>query len=131
MRHEQALSLATADENAPKTVDFSGHWENQYTSTMDLVVEGKNVRGEYETASSIGGGRQRGELKGYVAGDLISFLVLWRGGSMTAWVGQMVDDDTTNPKIKTLWHLVTEIPDPQEPLKFWQAVWAGADEFHR
>jgi Avidin family len=132
MRHERALqtasSTAAAIESPP---DFSGLWKNQIGSSMDLKVNGPNVAGEYTSASSSSGGEIKGTLKGYISGDLISFLVLWnKSGSMTAWVGQMVDDQT-KPKIKTLWHLVTNIPDSDEPTKLWLSVFTGADEFHR
>jgi hypothetical protein len=71
-----------------------------------------------------------GTLKGYVAGDLISFLVLWPRGSITSWVGQLVEMEGV-PTIRTLWHLLTEIPDPKEPTFLWQSTFAGADEFRR
>jgi hypothetical protein len=134
MQHEKALQMAVAAgaKAGDKSCDFSGHWENQYDppSSMALVVDGSSVTGRYKSRSSVGGGELCGELKGYVAGDLISFLVLWPRGSMTAWVGQMVDDDTA-PRIKTLWHLVMEIPDEKEPTILWQSILTGADEFHR
>src|SRR5829696_6974654 len=83
--HERALTLA---ENTPFTEtspDFAGRWVNQMASFMDLDVSGNNVTGTYNSASSgrEGGKSIEGELKGYVAGDRISFLVLWPGGSMT------------------------------------------------
>ena len=97
---------------------------------MDIVVSGSDVTGTYTSASSGAGGPVTGPLKAYVSGDLISFLVLWPGGSMTAWVGQLVDEQT-DPRIKTLWHLVTNIPDADEPNKLWMSTFTGADEFHR
>jgi len=132
MRHEKALRTASAKAVTPTASppDFSGHWKNQYTSTMDLTVTGSDVKGSYTSASSGGGGPVTGPLKGYVSGDLMSFLVLWPGGSMTAWVGQMVDDQAA-PKIKTLWHLVTNIQDADESERFWMSVFTGADEFTR
>lgn len=130
--HERALILA---ENTPfnqVAPDFSGRWVNQMTSVMDLEVNGSDVTGKYNSASSgqNGGKPIEGELKGYVAGDRISFLVLWPGGSMTAWVGQLTDNHGKST-IKTLWHLVTEIPDQEEPKFLWQSTFAGADEFTR
>ena len=52
--------------------------------------EGTDLTGTYTSADSSKGGRITGALKGY--GDRISFLVLWPGGSMTAWTGQLVND---------------------------------------
>ena len=132
MNHETVLQFAiekgAAGPAAPP--NFSGHWINQMQSTMELAVAGSNVTGIYTSSSSGGGGPVAGVLKGNVSGDMISFLVLWPGGSMTAWVGQLVDEQTA-PRIKTLWHLVTNIDDPAEPDKLWMSTFAGADEFHR
>jgi len=60
----------------------------------------------------------------------VSFLVLWPSGSMTAWVGQLVDDQA-NPRIKTLWNLVTDVKDEDEADRLWTSVFTGADEFRR
>ncbi len=49
---------------------------------------------------------------------------------MTAWTGQLVDDEDA-PRIKTLWHLVTDVPDVDEPKRLWTSTFAGADEFTR
>jgi hypothetical protein len=131
MRHEKALRTASATAGTPTPpTDFSGRWKNQYQSTMDLEVSGSDVSGSYTSASSGAGGPITGRLKGFVSGDLISFIVKWPGGSMTAWVGQMVDDQTA-PKIKTLWHMVTNLKDDDESELLWMSVFTGADEFHR
>lgn len=133
MSHEQALIAGeTTPFSQEPPFDFSGEWVNQMTSTMDLKVQGSDVTGSYTSASSglKGGGPIKGTLKGYVAGDRITFLVLWPNGSMTSWVGQVVDDRTA-PRIRTLWHVLTEIPDPDEPKFFWKSTFAGADEFVR
>jgi len=134
MQHERAVRLAISSKNktGPKegNATWLGRWKNQMGSEMDLKVSGNDVTGTYTSASSAGGGPITGTLKGYVAGDLISFIVLWPGGSMTAWTGQLVDDEDV-PRIKTLWHLVTDIPDAQEPTRLWTSTFAGADEFTR
>lgn len=49
---------------------------------------------------------------------------------MTAWTGQLVDDQVA-PCIKTLWHLVTNVPDPDESTQLWLSTLAGADNFTR
>lgn len=130
MLHEKALALAESAANSTASPDFSGLWRNQMRSTVDLNVNGNDVSGVYTSASSSGGGPIAGSLKGFVAGDLISFLVLWPGGSQTAWVGQMIGTDA-QPVIRTLWHLVTNVPDPNEPTELWTSTYAGADEFTR
>ena len=133
MRHEAAVKFALSTENkkGPTTpAAWVGKWKNQIGSEMDLKVAGSDVTGSYTSADSSGGKPITGDLKGNVYGDLISFLVLWPGGSMTAWTGQLVDDENA-PRIKTLWHLVTDVPDPDEPKRLWTSTFAGADEFIR
>ena len=130
MLHEKAVELAEAIANSTANPDFSGLWRNQMGSTMDLHVNGSDVAGIYTSASSSGGGPVAGTLKGHAAGDLISFLVLWPGGSQTSWVGQMVGSDE-QPVIRTLWHLVTNVPDANEPKELWTSTFAGADDFTR
>lgn len=130
MLHEAAIKTAEAEEAKTSKPDFSGKWYNQMGSTMELTVSGNDVGGEYRSASSSGGPPTCGPIKGYVTGDLISFIVLWPKGSMTAWVGQMVDEEK-KPRIKTLWHLVTEIPNEKEPKFLWMSIFTGADEFTR
>lgn len=132
--HEKAVEFATSSANkagpqaGPAT--WLGRWKNQMGSTMDLAVTHSDLTGTYTSSTSGGGGPVTGTLKGFVAGDLISFLVLWPGGSMTAWTGQLVDD-VAAPRIKTLWHLVTDVPEGDEPTKLWTSTFAGADEFTR
>ncbi len=130
MLHEKALALAESVANSTASPDFSGLWRNQIGSTMNITVQGSDVDGIYTSASSSVGGPIAGPLKGCVAGDLISFIVLWPGGSQTAWVGQMTGTEE-QPIIKTLWHLVTNVPDPNEPKELWTSTYAGADEFTR
>lgn len=130
MLHEKALEQAEAVENSTAQPDFSGLWRNQMGSTMDLNVSGSDLDGIYTSASSSGGGPVAGRLKGFVAGDLASFLVLWPGGSQTAWVGQMTGSDS-QPVIRTLWQLVTNVPDADEPSELWTSTYVGADNFGR
>lgn len=134
MLHEKALQHGEGTPfSAGGATDFSGHWVNQMKSTMELTITGSDVTGTYESSTSAvdpTGGSIKGALKGYIAGDLISFTVLWPHGSITAWTGQMVDDKTA-PRIKTLWHLVTEIPDADEEKQLWKSTFAGADDFTR
>jgi hypothetical protein len=130
MQHEKALELAAAAPTWGRSAAFGGSWCNQMGSTMDLVVRGTAVTGSYESLSRSEAPPVVGEVIGYTIGDLISFMVLWEG-SITAWVGQMIDEDTETPKIRTLWHMVTEVPDADEPKYLWVSTYSGADEFER
>jgi hypothetical protein len=76
MIHEKALTH-TLDATKEPPPDFSGRWVNQLSSTMQLTVAGIRVSGIYESAVSGGGGSIRGDLVGFVNGDLIAFVVTW------------------------------------------------------
>jgi hypothetical protein len=134
MHHETALAVALSADNKAGTpaAAWVGRWKNQMDSFMELQVNGSDITGTYTSANSAqgDGGPITGALKGYVAGDLISFLVLWPGGSMTAWTGQLVHDDDA-PCIETLWHLVTDVENAKEPDELWTSTLAGADAFRR
>ncbi len=99
---------------------------------MDLAINGASVSGKYTSAVSGEGGPVCGDIVGYVAGDVISFSVLWPGlvPSITSWVGQLVmknGEDT----LDTLWHLVVSVPDAEDPNSIWTTIHAGADSFKR
>ena len=83
------------------------------------------------TVSGGGGGTIEGAIAGFADDDIITFVVKWSGySSMTAWVGQVVDVGGAET-IKTLWHLIRNVDDANEPTKAWSAVLAGADQFTR
>ncbi|MEQ1518132.1 MAG: avidin/streptavidin family protein [Usitatibacteraceae bacterium] len=131
MQHETALLLAGPATTANPPTLFGGRWINQMGSSMDLTINGASVTGVYTSASSAVGASVTGSIIGYVAEDVISFSVLWvASGSITSWVGQLVEDGG-QPKLRTLWNLVTNVPDQNEPLKLWMSTFTGADEFHR
>jgi len=73
-----------------------------------------------------------GPITGFISGDIIAFSVLWpaASGSITSWVGQIVDDKGAET-LKSLWYLVKNIPDEKESEGFWTSIYAGADEFTR
>ena len=73
-----------------------------------------------------------GPLIGYVTGDVIAFSVLWPGPitSITSWVGQIVVDKDVST-LDTLWHLIVNLPNAQDPNSIWTTIHAGADQFHR
>jgi hypothetical protein len=129
MMHEAALSHTT-DATTEPLPDFSGRWVNQLSSRMQLTVNGAQVSGTYESAVSGGGGPIKGELVGFVNGDLIALVVNWPTAAITAWVGQHVIENGSEA-INTLWQMTTNIPDPQEPTGLWKSVLAGTDRFHR
>lgn len=131
MHHEKAVAIAESSASAAANANIAGAWKNELGSVMEIAVSGNIVSGTYTSAQSGGGGPVSGPLQGYVAGDLVSFQVLWPGGSITAWVGHVFGGGggTIASLIETLWYLVSEIPNPDDPDDFWQAVLAGADSF--
>lgn len=139
MRHELALASAfppiadvAAKALAGSLGNFSGTWSNQYGSTMDLTVSGSSISGTYVSPVSGTGTTVSGVLAGYVADDIIAFVVKWptTPESCTTWVGQVVEVGGFQI-IKTLWHLVRNVPDAEEPSKLWLSVLTGTDEFRR
>ena len=114
------------------TVNFAGLWKNDLESMMTLAVDGQKVSGRYASPVSTGGPPVEGDIVGYVDGDLISFVVNWDGpASLTAWTGQLLNDDTDHPSIKTLWHLVMNVADDHEDNGLWKSTFTGADVFTR
>ncbi len=141
MKHEQALAWAMRqsqlDETKLRTLaaptgGFAGTWRNQYGSTMDLAVTGSSISGTYTSPVSGTGQTVSGPLVGYIADDVIAFVVKWptTPESFTTWVGQVVESGGFE-SVKTLWHLVRNIPDANEAKGLWLSVLTGADEFRR
>ena len=134
MRHENALShaLATVAAKPPgPPPDFSGHWINELNSFMDLVIKGGSVSGRYTSKVSSKGGPVSGPVIGYVAGDVIAFSVLWPGATaITSWVGQLIRHKKGH-RLDTLWHLIVNVPNAEDPDIIWTTIHAGADIFHR
>ncbi|TCK31950.1 avidin family protein [Paraburkholderia sp. BL8N3] len=120
---EQSLKYAKAGTGSP--IDFSGSWKNELGSTMQIAQQGDGLTGTYESKVSSGGGTTTGDLRGYVDGDLISFVVHWRDfQAITAWVGQS-EPNTGDTRISTLWQMTKQVASGDE----WASINAGADEF--
>ncbi|AME28648.1 avidin/streptavidin family protein [Burkholderia sp. PAMC 26561] len=120
---EQSLKYAKAGTGP--SIDFSGSWKNDLGSTMQLTQQGDELTGTYDSNVSSGGVTTKGDLRGYVDGDLISFVVHWRDfQAITSWVGQC-EPNTGNTKINTLWQMTKQVAAGDE----WASINAGADEF--
>jgi hypothetical protein len=123
----QERALERASKGTGKPIDFGGRWQNELESTLDITQSGTTLTGTYESRVSGGGGSTKGDLQGYVDGDLISFVVHWRDfQAITAWVGQL---DPKEPKqtIRTLWQMTKQVAAGEE----WASINAGADSFIR
>lgn len=114
------------------TVDFTGEWENQLKSKMQIeVLTNGHIKGNYVTAVGDPSNMEEFEVTGVATGDLISFIVNFgKYGSITSWTGQHTIEDGKE-KIATLWHLAKNFKDEEEEAKIWSATWTGADNFHR
>jgi uncharacterized protein (DUF2147 family) len=135
MNHELVLSKflqSDAVAPTPAPVNFAGKWKNQYGSTADIQVKGSEVSGTYTSLVSSTNKTISGPIRGYLSGDIIALTVLWpaKAGSITAWVGQVVDVKGTQT-LKTLWHLVVNIPDADEKTGLWTSIYCGADDFRK
>ncbi len=131
-RHDTYIHKSRPRSSLSDPGSFAGRWVNEYGSTMDLTVTGNQLTGSYTTAVSSTGQPLTAPLTGTVQGDLVSFTVNWTPlMSITAWVGQMVDEAAGTPRIVTLWQMTTEVPDDQEPTGLWTSILAGTDTFHR
>ncbi len=134
MKHEDALALVRAVASRARMVwavaaRFEGTWKNELGSTMTLTVSDSKVTGTYQSAVSGDGAPVVGDLQGWIAGAVISFVVKW-DASTTAWVGHHVLEDGTE-SIETLWQLATKLQNPDDPNDLWESVLAGADRFVR
>lgn len=140
MSHEKLLAQLIA-KNAARLAgmagrtlpDFSGSWTNELQSTMDLAINGSAVSGTYTSIVSNTGATVSGPIIGYVVGDVIAFSVLWpaSASSITSWVGQIVVGDNNVEQLDTLWHMIVNGDDAEDPASIWTTIHAGADQFHR
>ena len=123
MKQESALVRAT--KGTGKSIDFSGVWVNELNSTMTLKQTSSQLSGEYASAVSSDGTSTKGDLLGFVDGDLLSVTVHWRDfQAITAWVGQLATDQAT---LHTLWQMTKQVGAGEE----WASINAGADTFSR
>ena len=112
--------------------DFGGMWYNDMGSVAEVKISDGVVSGTYRTSVGQPDKSQSFPLVGLVQGDQITFTVNFKGyGSMTAWVGQLVLDDTGRPYIRTLWHLTKDIEDAKEKDDIWGSIRTGASAFRR
>ncbi|HJV60927.1 MAG TPA: avidin/streptavidin family protein [Albitalea sp.] len=131
-RTSAAARRAPASAPSPSQSPVAGRWTNEYGSVADITVDGDRIRGTYTTAVAGGTAPEplAGPISGFVRGDVVAFSVLWPPymHSITSWVGQVVDVDG-EPQLKTLWHLIVDIPDADEPSGLWATVHTGSDTF--
>ncbi len=130
MNHEKALKLAKRGSPPTEAFDVTGRWINTQGSRLDLRLEGLDITGTFVgSGEESDGRRETAPVKGYLTGDLLSLTALWRDtGSITVWSGQMLGEPGKR-KLKLLWRLVTEIPEPDEARYFWMSTFSGTEDF--
>ena len=131
MKAHAELALLRTRKFTPPAFNFGGNWRNELGSYMELTIDSNNcLSGTYCSAvSNTDGPAPSAELRGTIAGDLISFSVNW-GNSIAAWTGHGVFEKG-QPQILTLWQLVVSVPDETNARTQWETVFAGADTFYR
>ena len=134
MRLEQVLAEwargIPSGAQEPGATSVAGRWTNDYGSVAEIGVDGDRVFGTYTSSVGAETGLLSGPISGFVRGDIVSFAVLWPASmrSITSWVGQVVEVNGA-PELKTLWHLIVDIPDSDESTGLWTTVHTGADTF--
>lgn len=137
MRLEQVLAQwakgvsISSGTQEPAGTSMAGRWINEYGSVAEISVDGDRISGTYTSAVGSPTGSMSGPINGFVRGDIVAFAVLWPVNmrSITSWVGQVVEVNGA-PELKTLWHLIIDIPDADEATGLWTTVHTGADTFH-
>lgn len=117
--------------------EFEGKWRNEYGSSMELKINGPDVRGHYTSLVSETGAAISGPVIGFQAGEILSFTVLWPSSpaKITTWVGQLVVDQSKGEDdgeyLETLWQMIVNVNDVRNPESLWTTIHAGSDRFRR
>lgn len=125
-------SCVSAGDRQITDIDFNGNWQNTLGSELHFIVENGQVSGSYNTNVGAPDKSKSFPLRGQAQGDQIVFTVNFKSyGSMTAWVGQVTQDQSGTPYLRTLWHNTKDIKDSEEQDNIWGSIRTGASEFRR
>jgi Avidin family len=105
----------------------SGFWIGLQGSTLELIVEGKQVTGRYQTTYGAPKFEDKFDVTGFTDGEFIGLVVLWEGHySVTSWAGRYGRDEH-GEYIIAMWHLVHKYHDKlrNEPTQEWDSVMTG------
>ena len=113
-------------------VDFTGTWNNQHGSQLELRVIGDGMLdGRFESGVGDDGQTLWVEINGRVLDDLITFHAAYEGyQTLVSWVGQHTEEHGVG-KIVTHWLHVTNIEDSREKDWMWHSNRIGSDVFER
>lgn len=113
-------------------IDFSGTWENQRGSKMELDQSGDGkLAGTYTTRVGSGGTSLSKPIVGQAHGDQLVFYVDWWPYSMTTWAGQLLTNSDGAESLETVWTNTKEVSDANEPDQGWAGLRTGGDTFRR
>ncbi|XP_069809336.1 avidin-like isoform X2 [Dendropsophus ebraccatus] len=111
---------------------MTGAWVNTLGSVLKLSAEGSQLKGSLHSSVALypgaAGEKRTGKLIGLVGqGDQPTFTmsISWKGGAVTAWVGQCFQTSDC-PVLKTVW-LVRSKTTVEDN---WQATRVGEDVFY-
>lgn len=111
---------------------FDGQWVNDRNSAVTFAEKDGLLTGFYQTALGQPETSTKFPLTGFVEGDQITFTVNFKGyGSLTSWTGQLTEDASGKPYIRTLWNLTRDVLDENEPDDMWNSITSGASDFSR
>ncbi|XP_028840447.1 avidin [Denticeps clupeoides] len=113
--------------------NVTGLWRSDLGSALRLRATGPELRGSYVTAveSSLGaaGPGREAKLLGFVgdgARPALAFSALWRGGSISSWVGQCFMLPDGRWELRTQWMLRTVARGLSDN---WRSTRFGEDRF--
>lgn len=109
-----------------------GLWRNAEGSCVFLRSNAIGIEGWY--ATRVGADEALGKrhpLVGFAEGDLVGFVVAWRGAqSITSWTGRIVAAADGARTLHTLWHLArAEKGAPPTPTALWETYLTNASIF--
>jgi hypothetical protein len=110
---------------------FDGKWYNQHGSELDITVDRDHrIRGHFRSGVGFPEPGEQFEIVGYVAGDLVGFVVSFaKYDCLTSWAGHLGDDEGA-PVLDAMWNMTVGLP-PGSESELWRGVWTGADHFRR
>lgn len=127
----ERLRRGGAEARAERTeVDFSGVWRSRAGAEVFLSVDPfGNVTGTYQPVR--GGRNHQYPLKGFVAGDLISFMVsLPEQRAIACWSGQLAAG-IDGEELRAMRHTAQPASDPTDPECDHPRILTGNDDFAR
>lgn len=126
--------LSGAGESRPVTeiTDFSGQWTNQRQSILNLKQTDTQITGTFDSGVGDNNQKMLVSIVGWANGDRIAFTTTYPNfGTVVAWVGQLVVDESGEPKLITHWLHEVDVPDQSEQTDLWKSTRIGSDDFTR